>query len=283
MSGNLAYFCMIDIVYNGRVPACGVFCGGCPNYTRIKKPCEGAEYSDRCERCKTFHLCCKEKGITHCFQCRIFPCSKFKSFTKRWLKYGQDFVENQRVLALGTNVFLDKYNRMIHFETERLIIKEVSIVEELKALLSIYTQEVNMRYIQSGKYDWTFQELENRYKAINETGYPKGYGMFAVKLRGENKVIGEAGLFNSFSDPKKMEVGYIIDQMYWNKGYGTEVCKGLIDYAFNRLGCTELIARMYDQNTGSVRVCEKLGFELVLTGETENKKVFREYRKTSVY
>ena len=107
--------------------------------------------------------------------------------------------------------------------------------------------------------------------------------MFAVKLRGENKVIGEAGLFNSFSDPKKMEVGYIIDQMYWNKGYGTEVCKGLIDYAFNRLGCTELIARMYDQNTGSVRVCEKLGFELVLTGETENKKVFREYRKTSVY
>ena len=52
---------MIDIIYNGRVPACGVFCGGCPNYTRIKKPCKGAEYSDKCERCKTFHLCCKEK------------------------------------------------------------------------------------------------------------------------------------------------------------------------------------------------------------------------------
>ena len=86
--------CMIDIIYNGRVPACGVFCGGCPNYTRIKKPCKGAEYSDKCERCKTFHLCCKEKGITHCFQCRIFPCSKFKSFTKRWLKYGQNIIEH---------------------------------------------------------------------------------------------------------------------------------------------------------------------------------------------
>ena len=23
--------------YNGRIPACGVFCGGCPIYTREKK------------------------------------------------------------------------------------------------------------------------------------------------------------------------------------------------------------------------------------------------------
>ena len=79
--------------YYGRVPACGVFCGGCPTYTRDKNPCLGAELNkDRCEKCKTFHLCCIDKGITHCYQCEIFPCAKFKSFTKRWLKYGQDFV-----------------------------------------------------------------------------------------------------------------------------------------------------------------------------------------------
>lgn len=273
---------MDDIIYNGRIPACGVFCGGCPNYTRIKKPCRGAGYSDRCERCKTFHLCCKERGITHCFQCRIFPCSKFRSFARRWLKYGQDFIENQSLLASGADTFFDKYNRMVHFETERLIIKEIAIEEELKALLSIYTQEENMKYIQSGKYDWTLPELKDRYIATNEAGYPKGYGVFAVKLRGENKVIGEAGLFNSFFDPEKMEVGYIIDRTYCNKGYGTEVCLGLINYAFSRLGCTELIARMYDQNVASVRVCEKLGFEHILTSETENKKAFREYRKTSL-
>ena len=29
-------------IYNGRVPACGVFCGGCPTYTRQKNPCLGA-------------------------------------------------------------------------------------------------------------------------------------------------------------------------------------------------------------------------------------------------
>ena len=86
--------------YNGRIPACGVFCGGCPIYTREKRPCKGAELnSSRCEKCKTFHLCCLEKEITHCFQCSSFPCTKFKGFTKRWLKYGQNFIENQKLLS----------------------------------------------------------------------------------------------------------------------------------------------------------------------------------------
>lgn len=28
--------------YSDRVPACGVFCGGCPTYIRDKRPCPGA-------------------------------------------------------------------------------------------------------------------------------------------------------------------------------------------------------------------------------------------------
>ena len=88
-----------EIFYKGRIPACGVFCGGCPMYMREERPCQGADLNrSRCEKCKTFHLCCLEKGITHCFQCTDFPCAKFKGFAKRWLKYGQNFVENQETL-----------------------------------------------------------------------------------------------------------------------------------------------------------------------------------------
>ena len=98
--------------YYGRVPACGVFCGGCPTYTRDKKPCLGAELNkEKCEKCKTFHLCCVDKGITHCYQCEVFPCAKFKSFTKRWLKYGQNFVTNQKLLKqVGEMEFLKVNN-----------------------------------------------------------------------------------------------------------------------------------------------------------------------------
>lgn len=101
--------------YNGRIPACGVFCGGCPTYVREKSPCKGAELNcSRCAKCKTFHLCCLEKGITHCFQCCSFPCAKFKAFTKRWLKHGQDFIKNQLLLKqIGEDEFLKIYNKKI--------------------------------------------------------------------------------------------------------------------------------------------------------------------------
>lgn len=98
--------------YYGRIPACGVFCGGCPTYTRDRKPCLGAELNKaRCEKCKTFHLCCKEKEIKHCYQCDTFPCNKFKSFAKRWSKHGQDFAENQKQLKqVGEIEFLKRHN-----------------------------------------------------------------------------------------------------------------------------------------------------------------------------
>ena len=101
--------------YQGRVPACGVFCGGCPTYTRKVKPCLGAELNKaRCEKCRTFHLCCVEKGITYCYQCALFPCAKFKRFAKRWLEHGQDFIENQKILEqLGENAFLKYYNEKV--------------------------------------------------------------------------------------------------------------------------------------------------------------------------
>lgn len=101
--------------YRDRVPACGCFCGGCPVYTRDRKPCPGAGINiERCERCKTFHLCCAGKNISHCFQCGSFPCARFKKFRNSWLKYGQDLVENQELLReKGTAGFIEYWNSKI--------------------------------------------------------------------------------------------------------------------------------------------------------------------------
>lgn len=101
--------------YEGRIPACGVFCGGCPVYTREKKSCLGAEINSvRCDNCKSYHLCCKERGISHCYECSAFPCKKFKGFAQRWLKYGQDLIENQKLLSkIKQEKFLIYYNSKV--------------------------------------------------------------------------------------------------------------------------------------------------------------------------
>lgn len=101
--------------YKGRIPSCGVFCGGCPTYTRDRNPCPGAEINvKRCEGCKTFHLCCVEREISYCYECKEFPCKKFRDFSRRWMKHGQNFVENQKLLKeVGPKKFLKICNSKV--------------------------------------------------------------------------------------------------------------------------------------------------------------------------
>lgn len=168
---------------------------------------------------------------------------------------------------------------MIRFETDRLIIRDVT-ERDLDSLRNIYTCEINMKYISSGRYDWTKEELEEKYRKINQ-GYIYGFGIFAVELRDSGDVIGEAGLFDSFMDRSVLELGYIVDSAYWNQGYGTEICGGLIDYALNQLSVHKLIARMYVENTASVRLAEKLSMERTVSGQTDTGSAFYEYVLTN--
>jgi hypothetical protein len=98
--------------YKGFVPPCGIFCGSCPLYTREKNPCKGAEVSCKTKKCKGFYVCCIEKkGLNYCFQCKSYPCSRFKKFAERWSKYGQDLFLNQEMIKeLGKEGFIVHMN-----------------------------------------------------------------------------------------------------------------------------------------------------------------------------
>ena len=164
---------------------------------------------------------------------------------------------------------------MTIFETERLIIRKVKS-EDVGELLEIYCKPENMCFISSGKYNWTKEELFEKYTKTNKD-YEFGFGIFVVEQKGTGKIIGEAGLFNSFKDQKKLELGYIIDSTYWRNGLGKETCNGLIDYAFLKLNVRALIARMYAKNNSSVRLSEKCGMTRIEDGTAENGERFFVY------
>ena len=101
--------------YNGTIPPCGIFCGGCPNYIRDKKTCLGAQEHCKNRKCKGIYVCCKEKkGLNYCYECKSFPCSRFKKFAESWLKLGQDLILNQQQLKeLGEKKWLDMKNKKV--------------------------------------------------------------------------------------------------------------------------------------------------------------------------
>lgn len=167
---------------------------------------------------------------------------------------------------------------MIRFTTPRLTIRDTEETD-FPALLALYTSQEVMRYISSGRYDWTLEELKTKYNRLN-ADYPKGFGLFAVRLNDTGAVIGEAGLFNSYGTPSVLELGYILAREAWGKGYGTEMCGGLIRYGFGLPGVAKLTARMYAANQASVRLCEKMQMQRVAAGETESGQRFYTYELT---
>lgn len=87
-----------------QVGICGIYCGTCPMYLAYRKndskqldniskewglpieeiPCDGC-HSDKlfspCRECRHgFRECAKQKGVTWCFQCPDFPCSRLEDF-----------------------------------------------------------------------------------------------------------------------------------------------------------------------------------------------------------
>lgn len=117
-------------VYEGRVPVCGVFCGGCPTYTRETKPCAGATANAaRCATC-SFTRCAAERGIAFCGECQAYPCGRFRHFSRRWERFGQDLTANQQQLAaVGEPAFLAYYNARARRQAERLAATERPVIK----------------------------------------------------------------------------------------------------------------------------------------------------------
>lgn len=144
-------------------------------------------------------------------------------------------------------------------ETERLIIRpfnigdiEASHVMNLDAEVSKYTGDGGIV---------SFAEIERRIKENVLGDYKKhGFGRMAVELKSENKFIGFAGL-KYLEDLKEVDLGYRFMSTYWGKGIATEAGKAIMNYGVKTLELKRMIAMVLPENSGSIRVLEKLDFQ----------------------
>lgn len=135
-------------------------------------------------------------------------------------------------------------------ETDRCLIRELSL-SDLPALYELYAKPGMTDYVEP-LYDYE-TELEYQ-KAYIENMYGfYEYGMWLVFSKETGKLIGRAGLEHD-------ELGYMIAPELQNRGYATEVCRFIIEYARENTDFEELYCRIDERNTASVRLAKKLGF-----------------------
>jgi len=60
---------------------------------------------------------------------------------------------------------------------------------------------------------------------------------------------------------RKAEVGIVIGEKgFWNKGYGTETMRLLLQHGFNTLNLNRIALRVFSSNPRAIRAYEKAGF-----------------------
>ena len=100
-----------------------------------------------------------------------------------------------------------------------------------------------------------------------ETGKAYEFGLF--DKTSPEEYIGNCGLVTVSKTHNNGELGYFIDPVRWNQGYGTEACAKIIEFGFDVLGLERISAKCMTKNISSKRIMEKAGLKYEGMGRHE--------------
>ena len=147
-------------------------------------------------------------------------------------------------------------------ETKRCYLREIT-VDDLPELYELYGQKGMTDHMEP-LYDKE-EELAYTKAYINNMYRYYGYGMWLVKDRNTDELIGRAG-FDHLEEGGEclLEMGYAISVFRQRQGYAYEVCRAMIDYAKGaELGFDRIYCLVREGNTASVALLKKLGFRFM--------------------
>lgn len=133
-------------------------------------------------------------------------------------------------------------------ETKDLIIRNFELRDE-NDLCEYMLQRVNVEF--EAYPDFTQQKAKHEieYRAQSDEFY-------AIELKNEYKVIGN--IYLGKRDFNARELGYVLNENYQHRGYGSDACKAVIEYMFQQ-GVHRIYAECAPQNTPSWKLMEKIG------------------------
>lgn len=163
--------------------------------------------------------------------------------------------------------FLNKCYQRAHnlpwdiLTTRRCCLRELTL-DDMDALFSLYEHPGVTDYME-GLY--TREEEENYQRAYIENMYRYyGYGMWLVCKKGSGEVIGRAGLeHRDYHGVAELEMGYLIAPSEQRKGYATEICRAIMEYARENLDFPRINCLIHADNVISKHFAERLGFSFL--------------------
>ena len=141
-------------------------------------------------------------------------------------------------------------------ETERLTLRRPD-ERDVDALIDFYISE---RSSMAGG-NVSYPEAVTRAYAMLGHWANRGYGMFAITLKGDDTAIGMSGPYYPPGRPET-EVGWGLFAGAEGHGYATEAAAAVVKFARETLGWSEVVHYIDAENTASIALAERLGAKL---------------------
>jgi RimJ/RimL family protein N-acetyltransferase len=107
----------------------------------------------------------------------------------------------------------------------------------------------------------------------------KESSFLSIQLKPNNEIIGFVFLYDNETKPMQFDlhIGYLLGESYWAKGYGSELIKGLVKWAYLDTHIHSLIGGVEVNNIGSIKVMEKNGFIRSKLDSPDKNVIFLEH------
>ena len=163
--------------------------------------------------------------------------------------------------------------------TERLRLIPL-VDDDFDLAVEMYTDPEVVKYVCDVM---TEAELRDELPDVVKRGANGGIGFWCISDRKTGEKLGDTYLLpmpideddTDFSlvvmgqmPDADIEVGYFLKRSAWGRGYATEVCKRMLQFAFQQLPLNEVVASVEEENVVSRRVLEKSG--LLDRGRTQS-------------
>lgn len=163
-------------------------------------------------------------------------------------------------------------------ETKRLLLREFTPADAVD-FHRIYTDAETMKFqgdlpenysVEVERY-YLGKHIENYYQIL-------GFGIWAVVLKENNRLIGRCGLVRQpLEGGEEIEVTYLIEREFWNRGFASEAASAALNLGFEKYKLARIVAFIDPRNTASARVAEKIGMRF------ERKVEFKSFGEVDLY
>ena len=138
------------------------------------------------------------------------------------------------------------------FSTERLCLRAFRETDE-KDYLEMFNDPLVLSTLSSD-----YLVPQPRLNSYVESVIQKSVFYATLELKDTGEFVGECSLRMHSAKDRDAEYGISIKRKFWNKGYGTEVTRFVVDHAFRMLGMHRVSLCVFESNAGAIALYRKM-------------------------